>query len=259
MRRALAAIRTGIDAADEYDLPVASADDGRLRRRGRPVRGRRRRGPRRSGPASRPATRCVAEALPLDGAVLTRRQVLTRLGDEPSSARRRSLFLALEPLWRAVDGDGGTGSPYRPAHRRRGPDVDRRHGPGERQRRGPRRDPRRPRGLVPGLARRVARRGRGRRRRRPASRRSSRGTGGGRPEPPSARSDGVPIEDALDVDASLLRDAGRGHRRPRRAVRPPPAARPARRCPSRSARSGPGRTVDGGRLDERAARPSSRR
>ena len=32
---------------------------------------------------------------------------------EPDAAARRRLFLALEPLWRTVDGDGGDGSPYR--------------------------------------------------------------------------------------------------------------------------------------------------
>lgn len=47
------------------------------------------------------------------GERLTRPLVLGRLAREPSADRRRRLFTALEPLWRAVDGDGGPGSPYR--------------------------------------------------------------------------------------------------------------------------------------------------
>jgi hypothetical protein len=39
--------------------------------------------------------------------------VLGRLGTEPSAAERRGLFLSLEPAWRSVHGDGGSGSPYR--------------------------------------------------------------------------------------------------------------------------------------------------
>jgi hypothetical protein len=109
--RALAAIRTGIDAADAYDLPVAPADQGAC--------------DDEAGLADAVATggaalrtrleTCYAvraESLHLDSEVLTRRQILTRLGEEPSPSRRRSLFLALEPLWHAVDGGGGAGSPY---------------------------------------------------------------------------------------------------------------------------------------------------
>ncbi len=44
---------------------------------------------------------------------LGRLQILARLGREPDVAARRRLFLALEPLWRVVDGDGVTTSPYR--------------------------------------------------------------------------------------------------------------------------------------------------
>lgn len=49
----------------------------------------------------------------VDGERLTRPIVLGRLAREPSADVRRRLFLALEPLWRAVDGDGGPASPYR--------------------------------------------------------------------------------------------------------------------------------------------------
>jgi hypothetical protein len=48
-----------------------------------------------------------------NGETLTRPEVLERLATEPDARRRRSLFLALEPLWRAVNGDDAAGSPYR--------------------------------------------------------------------------------------------------------------------------------------------------
>ncbi|HEY8256645.1 MAG TPA: hypothetical protein VIG08_03240 [Gemmatimonadales bacterium] len=44
---------------------------------------------------------------------LDRLTVLGRMGQTADSAERRRLFLALEPVWRSVDGDGGPGSPYR--------------------------------------------------------------------------------------------------------------------------------------------------
>jgi len=55
----------------------------------------------------------VADDLPLDGASLTRPRILGRLAAEPSAITRRHVFLALEPLWRVVDGDAGERSPYR--------------------------------------------------------------------------------------------------------------------------------------------------
>lgn len=39
--------------------------------------------------------------------------VLGRLATEPSAENRRALFLALQPLWRSVAGDGSPASPYR--------------------------------------------------------------------------------------------------------------------------------------------------
>ena len=39
--------------------------------------------------------------------------VLGRLATDSSAERRRALFLSLEPLWRTVNGDGSTRSPYR--------------------------------------------------------------------------------------------------------------------------------------------------
>jgi hypothetical protein len=39
--------------------------------------------------------------------------VLSRLGTEPDAATRRALFQSLQPVWRSVNGDNGTASPYR--------------------------------------------------------------------------------------------------------------------------------------------------
>jgi len=48
-----------------------------------------------------------------DGEVVDRLTVLDRLATTADPARRREQFLALEPLWQAVDGDGAGDSPYR--------------------------------------------------------------------------------------------------------------------------------------------------
>jgi hypothetical protein len=60
----------------------------------------------------------VAAGLRSGGETLARPQVLGRLATERDGAARRRLFLALEPLWRAVDGDGHHASPYRALVRR---------------------------------------------------------------------------------------------------------------------------------------------
>ena len=44
---------------------------------------------------------------------LDRLTILGTLGRTADPARRRQLFLALEPVWRSVNGDNGPGSPYR--------------------------------------------------------------------------------------------------------------------------------------------------
>ena len=44
---------------------------------------------------------------------LDRLTILGELGHTEDAARRRQLFLRLEPVWRSVNGDGGTASPYR--------------------------------------------------------------------------------------------------------------------------------------------------
>ncbi len=44
---------------------------------------------------------------------LDRLAILGRLGRTGDSAARRRLFLALAPIWRSVNGDDGSGSPYR--------------------------------------------------------------------------------------------------------------------------------------------------
>jgi hypothetical protein len=55
----------------------------------------------------------VADRVRIGSVTIDRLTALGRLGMEPSAAVRRSLFEALAPIWRAVDGDGGDGSPYR--------------------------------------------------------------------------------------------------------------------------------------------------
>ncbi len=59
----------------------------------------------------------AADAVDLGGETIDRSEVLARLATEPDATHRRRLFLALEPIWRAVDGDDGPGSPYRVALR----------------------------------------------------------------------------------------------------------------------------------------------
>ena len=49
----------------------------------------------------------------LDRDTLDRLSILGALGREEGAGRRRRLFLALEPVWRTVNGDNGSGSPYR--------------------------------------------------------------------------------------------------------------------------------------------------
>ena len=59
----------------------------------------------------------AADDLRFDGRPTDRIEILGQLATEPDPATRRRLFLALEPMWRAVDADGGPGSPYRIALR----------------------------------------------------------------------------------------------------------------------------------------------
>jgi hypothetical protein len=63
-----------------------------------------------------PLARAFADAterLLVDGTPLARLAILGKLAREPDPGRRRELFLALEPCWTAVDGDGSAASPYR--------------------------------------------------------------------------------------------------------------------------------------------------
>jgi hypothetical protein len=55
----------------------------------------------------------ATESLVVDGEPISRLAILGWLAREADPARRRDLFVALEPIWRAVDGDGGPSSPYR--------------------------------------------------------------------------------------------------------------------------------------------------
>ena len=62
----------------------------------------------------------AARSLKVGEETLDRLTVLGRLGDADDPAERRRLFLALEPLWRAVNGDDGPRSPYRQLMRLQG-------------------------------------------------------------------------------------------------------------------------------------------
>ena len=55
----------------------------------------------------------AAAALPWRGETLDRLTIFGRLAASQDPDEQRSLFEALEPCWRAVDGDGGEASPYR--------------------------------------------------------------------------------------------------------------------------------------------------
>jgi hypothetical protein len=49
----------------------------------------------------------------VDGDTLDRLTVLGALGRTQDQARRRRLFLSLDPVWRSINGDNGAASPYR--------------------------------------------------------------------------------------------------------------------------------------------------
>jgi len=55
----------------------------------------------------------VADRVRIRSLTIDRVTALGRLGTERDAAARRSLFEAMAPLWRVVDGDGGEASPYR--------------------------------------------------------------------------------------------------------------------------------------------------
>jgi hypothetical protein len=55
----------------------------------------------------------AAGHLPFDGQVLDRLTVFSLLPLTDDPGRRRRLFLALEPVWRSINGDNGPASPYR--------------------------------------------------------------------------------------------------------------------------------------------------
>jgi hypothetical protein len=112
-RRALAVMARGMDAADEYHLPVAPSLEGvppndPVARRAAVARG---------GEALRTYLEACyghcSERLLVGQETLSRLQVLHRLGSEADPGRRQALFLSLEPLWRVMAGDDAATSPYR--------------------------------------------------------------------------------------------------------------------------------------------------
>jgi hypothetical protein len=54
-----------------------------------------------------------ARAIPFEGRELSRITVFQQLSQLEDAARRRALFLAMQPLWRSINGDDGARSPYR--------------------------------------------------------------------------------------------------------------------------------------------------
>lgn len=104
--RALANMRGALDWLDEFEpTPGARPSEGGLASEGVAVARARAALYRRYGAA--------AVALPVEGAPVDRLTVFARLATEPDPTARRTLFEALAPLWRAVDGDSGAASPYR--------------------------------------------------------------------------------------------------------------------------------------------------
>ena len=55
----------------------------------------------------------ASRALPFGAEALDRLTIFERLGSTGDPAARKRLFLAWQPLWRSVNGDGGPGSPFR--------------------------------------------------------------------------------------------------------------------------------------------------
>jgi hypothetical protein len=61
----------------------------------------------------------VATRIPYGTRVLDRLSIFALLGETEDRAERQRLFLALEPVWRSVNGDGSDGSPWRMLLRQR--------------------------------------------------------------------------------------------------------------------------------------------
>jgi hypothetical protein len=55
----------------------------------------------------------AAASIRLGDKTIDRLTAFTRLATEPDPVARRAIFETMAPIWRAVDGDGGPGSPYR--------------------------------------------------------------------------------------------------------------------------------------------------
>ncbi|HKF84440.1 MAG TPA: hypothetical protein VKB30_01535 [Candidatus Limnocylindrales bacterium] len=109
-RAAVATMREGLVTAASYALPgvdLDAADEAQSRLAADPVEYTSR---QRSLAAAYTA---ASAALTVDGRAVSRMHILGRLAEEPDAERRRTLFLALDPLWRSVDADGGGASPYR--------------------------------------------------------------------------------------------------------------------------------------------------
>ncbi len=112
-RRALDLIQSGMDGADAYHLPVPQAMPEGACDDPAGWRDALAHGADALEARLEACYAARAEAIAVDDGVITRLQLLARLGTEPDPDRRRALFLALEPLWRVMAGDDGDASPYR--------------------------------------------------------------------------------------------------------------------------------------------------
>jgi len=103
-RRALAAMRSGVAfRTSTSSAPAGNCDDAvRASATGRELR-----------TALYACFSSVGDAIQFEGYSFTRGDALGLLERVDEPERRRALFLAMEPLWRAVNGDNTPDSPYR--------------------------------------------------------------------------------------------------------------------------------------------------
>ena len=124
MKRALAGdldeeAPVAADGGQDAALPAGSPPDNRTGSPGAPVECRYDTAKIAAGgfqPLSDRMYACFgasARALVFEGRTLDRLTVFSLLSVTEDRARRRGAFLALEPVWRSVNGDGSPGSPYR--------------------------------------------------------------------------------------------------------------------------------------------------
>jgi hypothetical protein len=111
-RRAADVIRKALDEAPTEDAPAAGAADASCEYDPASLA----KGEKGLESLQRRMYACygkAAHAMSFEGEELDRLTVLARLSSTDDVERRKRLFLALSPVWRAVNGDGTKASPYR--------------------------------------------------------------------------------------------------------------------------------------------------